>query len=534
MMAAGQHPSLKEVYIAECAKVGCRTNSQLLRTLPDAPGDYGSLRELNLNLNCVGKNGVKALYQIIALCHNLERLMLADNFLTNESVKDLVGALSGHPGVECVDLSRNPISHFAGKLLSELVGANPAITDLMIQNTLINPALVKIIESKAATNRQKRSQPRPPSPPHSPPPKPEDEAVASPPSTPDHDHNASSEHAALPPPPTPPAQLEGDPANAAAEPVAVPPPADDAACDSTLPYLAEIFQLCNEPQDGTRFDFSSVKMLAEVTKEDFPDMPTMRSVAPVQADSPVADPTPSSEPVPSEQPAGAAAAEHAAKPKGTLRFEEKVSEMKQDLSPATPPARQETAPAKAEEPTSASASASQPASPNDLPNLSSEWSGLSTLTQLAKKDFGDEGSQGLASMCDAAALRPVAPAQPAQPKPDRRRSSNLRVLLQAGGDDLAAVSDLVDYCEAIEENEAAAGAAPEPSTDADLEEQWYAMGLIWDIASHKMQAEAQPSEEWSALASVMHIIKDPVEERDPDEKDPVEDVPASAPSAEAG
>ena len=179
--------SVRDLYASECEKIGCRKNSELLKKvcarvvstdrvvcvppapkgflfchssatlflstqLPDTPGDFTSLRELDLSLNCVGKKGVRALLWVMRCATNLEKVLLADNFLTNDSIAEIVAVLNEHPAVAHVDVSRNPISHDAGKLLSEFVGTHPIITGVGVRDTLINPALVRIIEKKAAHN----------------------------------------------------------------------------------------------------------------------------------------------------------------------------------------------------------------------------------------------------------------------------------------------------------------------------------------------------------------------------------------------
>ena len=108
---------------------------------------------------------------MIQLSTNLRKVLLADNFLTNDSIKEIVDVLAGHPGVEQVDFSRNPISHNAGKLLSDFVGSNQIVTGVDVRDTLINPALIRIIEQKAERNMELKGTPRMvPSPPAGSPP----------------------------------------------------------------------------------------------------------------------------------------------------------------------------------------------------------------------------------------------------------------------------------------------------------------------------------------------------------------------------
>ena len=90
--------------------------------------------------------------EVVRACSNCERVSVADNFLNNDSVKEIVSALMEHPGVRFLDLSRNPISHPAGKLLSDFASKSKTISEIKLCDTLINPALVKIIQSKANEN----------------------------------------------------------------------------------------------------------------------------------------------------------------------------------------------------------------------------------------------------------------------------------------------------------------------------------------------------------------------------------------------
>lgn len=146
--------SLRDVYASQCEKLHCRKNSYLLKTLSNSPNDFGSLTELDLSLNFVGRNGIKAVLEVIRISPNVQRLCLADNWLNNDAVKEIVAVLTGLSNLHHLDLSRNPISHTAGKILSDYISRTPAMQTIQLDETLINPALVKIIEGKAAAHMQ--------------------------------------------------------------------------------------------------------------------------------------------------------------------------------------------------------------------------------------------------------------------------------------------------------------------------------------------------------------------------------------------
>eukprot|EP01006_Ploeotia_vitrea_P036527 TRINITY_DN66028_c6_g7_i1.p1 TRINITY_DN66028_c6_g7~~TRINITY_DN66028_c6_g7_i1.p1 ORF type:complete len:772 (+),score=183.55 TRINITY_DN66028_c6_g7_i1:32-2347(+) len=145
--------SLHGIYIDKCEQYHCKKNSYLLKTLPSQPNVFDSLRELDLNLNFVGRVGVRAVVEVVRVSPNIQKLCLADNFLNNDSVKELAAALMHHESLSYLDLSRNPISHVAGKILSDFCSKNAKVHHVLLEDTLINPALVRIIENKARLNR---------------------------------------------------------------------------------------------------------------------------------------------------------------------------------------------------------------------------------------------------------------------------------------------------------------------------------------------------------------------------------------------
>eukprot|EP01060_Flectonema_neradi_P021975 TRINITY_DN300_c2_g1_i2.p1 TRINITY_DN300_c2_g1~~TRINITY_DN300_c2_g1_i2.p1 ORF type:complete len:468 (+),score=78.88 TRINITY_DN300_c2_g1_i2:65-1468(+) len=144
--------SVRSLYEDSCIKFKCRQNAELLRRFPSTEGRFDILTEVDLHDNLVGRKGIRPVMEVVKACSNCERVSVADNFLTNDSVKEIVGALMEHPGVRFLDLSRNPISHPAGKMLCDFASKSKTISEIILNDTLINPALVKIIQSKANEN----------------------------------------------------------------------------------------------------------------------------------------------------------------------------------------------------------------------------------------------------------------------------------------------------------------------------------------------------------------------------------------------
>ncbi|KAJ9452373.1 putative serine/threonine-protein kinase roco5 [Diplonema papillatum] len=341
--------SLRDIYADDCQSVGCKRNSELMRTLPSSPGDFASLECLDLNLNCVGKKGVRALFNVMTASPNLRSLLLADNFLTNDSVRDLLENVSGHPALERLDLTRNPISHSAGKYLSEHVSSNARLCDVGLADTLINPALVKIIERKAAANRTAALGGIAAAPPlatksHSgrarggPSKRVRDEESTST-KLMDHFNSNTAGGAAegaceeCPPAPAPAAAAEVQepppPAEADAKPAAAAPQQKEAPPAVRATHLMKIFDICrSEPGE-----YEHLQLVSVIAAETDPDIiPLERKAAPQPADgaSPAGDAALAKEPVPAvEKPA-------ANPPPPPQQEQEQAQEKREPASPAFP------------------------------------------------------------------------------------------------------------------------------------------------------------------------------------------------------
>ena len=151
--------SLLDAYCSACAALGCKANSTLLRTLPSKPECAGELKELDLTLNFVGPIGSQAVVAMARVAPALHTLILRDNQVNNSVVEDIFGAFANHPSLTKLDLSKNPISHTGGKMLSQLVIKNPKICHLVLDETLINIALSHKIEARLQDNATKRDLP---------------------------------------------------------------------------------------------------------------------------------------------------------------------------------------------------------------------------------------------------------------------------------------------------------------------------------------------------------------------------------------
>jgi hypothetical protein len=139
------------VYAKACAAAGCRQNKTLTRSFAGmrTPDEITSL---DLSINVVGKNGAMAVLHMLPQLRRLQRLLLVDNSIENEHVQVLAEAAANHPSLTEIDLSNNPISHAAGKQLLQLAKVNPRIRAIRLGGSLINPGLIRMIETKCASN----------------------------------------------------------------------------------------------------------------------------------------------------------------------------------------------------------------------------------------------------------------------------------------------------------------------------------------------------------------------------------------------
>nr|ACI15940.1 hypothetical protein [Bodo saltans] len=191
--------SIAQTYEALCKRHNAHCNSQLKKTLVGSgstPTSSTTLREGELQLsssstssslanvkhldfsnNMFGRNGIlPVLETILPFCPNLESLNLSKNYLSNESIvflytllqpgerappnepnddDDTNGGSTSPPLLLCprlqyLDLSHNPISSQAGKLLSRLVDNLPHLRNVQLDGTLMNKGLQSVVLTKCA------------------------------------------------------------------------------------------------------------------------------------------------------------------------------------------------------------------------------------------------------------------------------------------------------------------------------------------------------------------------------------------------
>ena len=125
----------------KCTKTPCRDaevhpNSVLLHTLPDPPrpGLLLTIR-FDLSRNYIGDKGLGPVLQVIQRCPQLKRVILRDNGLRNNAVKQLAATAAKHQGLTSIDVSNNYVSEGAAKALAQLLETHKRIVDIGIAGT---------------------------------------------------------------------------------------------------------------------------------------------------------------------------------------------------------------------------------------------------------------------------------------------------------------------------------------------------------------------------------------------------------------
>eukprot|EP01063_Lacrimia_lanifica_P024011 TRINITY_DN319_c0_g2_i2.p2 TRINITY_DN319_c0_g2~~TRINITY_DN319_c0_g2_i2.p2 ORF type:complete len:879 (+),score=441.58 TRINITY_DN319_c0_g2_i2:215-2851(+) len=141
-------PNLQQVYRDQCAAHNVKVNS----IEKDLPTD-GVLRTLDLSSTMVGPNGMKPFLEVIALCPDMESVVLKGQKLTSECVQEVVTALKGHPGVTSLNLSDNHCP-LAGPAILDLVKNSTQILELDMTDCSIRPMFQKLVDLQLNKNKE--------------------------------------------------------------------------------------------------------------------------------------------------------------------------------------------------------------------------------------------------------------------------------------------------------------------------------------------------------------------------------------------
>eukprot|EP01012_Entosiphon_sulcatum_P032339 TRINITY_DN41142_c0_g1_i1.p1 TRINITY_DN41142_c0_g1~~TRINITY_DN41142_c0_g1_i1.p1 ORF type:complete len:956 (-),score=166.96 TRINITY_DN41142_c0_g1_i1:31-2898(-) len=144
--------SFRQIYSLTCEQLHCKKNSELLRTLPNQPGVFTSLHELDLSTNFVGPKGLLPVLEVVKVSVALRVLSLRDNQLSNQSVQDIVDVCLSHRSLTKLDVSQNPITLSAGRALLELAQRNPLLQSIVVDDTNVRQMLKQSIASQCRKN----------------------------------------------------------------------------------------------------------------------------------------------------------------------------------------------------------------------------------------------------------------------------------------------------------------------------------------------------------------------------------------------
>lgn len=149
-MVQGVTP-LRSDYVANCLSHRVKANSGVVTLLSHFKSDR-AVRELSLQGNYIGDNGVLPLLPVLARMHNLTDINLANNGIRNDGVRHLCRALASHPSVCRIDLSHNAIARAGGKDILSLVNTCSRIIAVDLEGTSMDAALRTRIQERAAAN----------------------------------------------------------------------------------------------------------------------------------------------------------------------------------------------------------------------------------------------------------------------------------------------------------------------------------------------------------------------------------------------
>ena len=144
--------SARDVYTLLCKRCGCKAISSIIAVLPEKPGDWTSVTELDLSRTYIGPRGVIPLLELCKLFAGLTSINLSSNYLNNQSVWHVTKALIYHPAVQRIDLSGNEISWTAAMCVLELVTRNSNIIRVGLNDTLVLPKVVATINQQLRRN----------------------------------------------------------------------------------------------------------------------------------------------------------------------------------------------------------------------------------------------------------------------------------------------------------------------------------------------------------------------------------------------
>jgi Ran GTPase-activating protein (RanGAP) involved in mRNA processing and transport len=144
--------SLKELYDETCRESHVHSNSLLLASLPDRQGAGLAQDVLDISRNYLGDKGLLPLLQVVQRSTTLKRLILSENGLRNNAVKQVCAVAAKHPSLTGIDFSDNYISEGAGQAILDLVEENHRISFIGINNTKIPAELRVSIKNRVHAN----------------------------------------------------------------------------------------------------------------------------------------------------------------------------------------------------------------------------------------------------------------------------------------------------------------------------------------------------------------------------------------------
>ena len=148
---------IESAYLQLCASSQVKVNSGIRRTLEQLTCDDGSsLKHFDANNNHLGENGLRIVFELIGCSQRISSLKLSQQNVTSELLNDLLKVLLVHDGVTEVDLSHNPLSITAARMLSDFAGKTQLIKSINLEKTHITDEWKERIASRLKDISTKR------------------------------------------------------------------------------------------------------------------------------------------------------------------------------------------------------------------------------------------------------------------------------------------------------------------------------------------------------------------------------------------
>eukprot|EP01063_Lacrimia_lanifica_P000039 TRINITY_DN1001_c0_g3_i1.p1 TRINITY_DN1001_c0_g3~~TRINITY_DN1001_c0_g3_i1.p1 ORF type:complete len:1733 (+),score=651.29 TRINITY_DN1001_c0_g3_i1:59-5257(+) len=144
-------------YLQLCESFSVRPNSGVVKYLSTLNLDQGNaLSTLDASANHLGKMGLKVVCELTKCSQRLSVLNLAQQNINAATLAEMLGMLYTHKGLRKVDISQNPLSITAARMLTELAGQTERLEEVRVSGTHITDEWAARINTRLQDNHTRR------------------------------------------------------------------------------------------------------------------------------------------------------------------------------------------------------------------------------------------------------------------------------------------------------------------------------------------------------------------------------------------